>query len=272
MKTMKVARLHNFGEPMKIEEVEIPKPRPTDVLIKVKACGVVPNLTNVLRHWRDWFPELPLPRLPAVFGLDASGEIAEVGSHVQIFKPGQRVYVTPGLYCGGCPACRADDTTNCANFTFGGYFGFGPESQKQFDAYPYGGMGEYMLAPQHNLVALPENVTFEQAARFGYLGTAYAALRKANVGPGSTILVNGATGVLGVGAVLIALGRGATRVLGTARNRTRLEKLKAIARGRFEYFILDEGASVAEWARKFTAGHGIDVVSIALAPGPQVIC
>jgi alcohol dehydrogenase len=46
---------------MKIENVEIPKPRPTDVLIRVKACGVVPNLTNVLKHWRDWFPELPLP-------------------------------------------------------------------------------------------------------------------------------------------------------------------------------------------------------------------
>jgi threonine dehydrogenase-like Zn-dependent dehydrogenase len=267
MKVMKVARLHKFGEPMKLEEVEIPEPRPTDVLVKVKACGVVPNLTNVLKYWRDWFPELPLPKLPAVFGLDVSGEIAEVGSHVQIFKPGQRVYVTPGLYCGACPACRADDTTNCANFTFSGYFGFGPESQKQFDAYPYGGMGEYMLAPQHNLVPLPDNVTFEQAARFGYLGTAYAALRKANVGPGTTILVNGATGVLGLGAVLIALGRGATRVLGTARNRTRLEKLKGIARGRFEYFILDESASVVEWARKFTAGHGIDVVVDCLGPG-----
>jgi NADPH:quinone reductase-like Zn-dependent oxidoreductase len=89
--------------------------------------------------------------------------------------------------------------------------------RSKFDAYPYGGMGEYMLAPQHNLVPLPDSVTFEQAARFGYLGTAYAALRKANVGPGTTILVNGATRVLGLGAVLIALGRGATRVLGTAR-------------------------------------------------------
>jgi threonine dehydrogenase-like Zn-dependent dehydrogenase len=267
LKTMKVARLHHFGEPMKLEDVEIPKPGPTDVLIKVKACGVVPNLTNVLKFWRDWFPELPLPKLPAVFGLDVSGEIAEVGSHVQIFKPGQRVYVTPGLYCGACPACRADDTTNCANFTFSGYFGFGPQSQKQFDAYPYGGMGEYMLAPQHNLVPLPDNVTFEQAARFGYLGTAYAALRKANVGPGTTILVNGATGVLGLGAVLIALGRGATRVLGTARDRRRLEKLKTISGGRFEYFVLDEGASVVKWAREFTADHGIDVVIDCLGPG-----
>jgi threonine dehydrogenase-like Zn-dependent dehydrogenase len=267
MKTMKVARLHGFGEPMKIEEVEIPKPRPTDVLIKVKACGVVPNLTNVLKFWREWFPELPLPRLPAVFGLDVSGEIAEVGSHVQVFRPRQRVYVTPGLFCGSCPACRADDTTNCANFTFSGYFGFGPDSQRQYDAYPYGGMGEYMVAPQHNLVLLPDNVTFEQAARFGYLGTAYAALRKAEVGPGTTILVNGATGVLGLGAVLIALGRGATRVLGTARDRTRLDKLKRIAGDRFEYFVLSEGASVVKWARDFTANHGIDVVVDCLGPG-----
>lgn len=267
MKTMKVARLHGFGEPMKLEEVEIPKPRPTDVLVKVKACGVVPNLGNVLKFWRQWFPELPLPNLPAVFGLDVSGEIAEVGSHVQLFRPGQRVYVTPGLFCGSCPACRSDDTTNCANFTFSGYFGFGPDSQRQYDAYPYGGMGEYMLAPQHNLVLLPDNVTFEQAARFGYLGTAYAALRKAEVGPGTTILVNGATGVLGLGAVLIALGRGATRVLGTARDRRRLEKLKRIAGDRFEYFVLTEGSSVVKWARDFTANHGIDVTVDCLGPG-----
>ena len=125
---------------------------------------------------------------------------------MQVFRPGQRVYVTPGLYCGACPTCRADDTTNCDNFTFSGYFGFGPDLQLQLGAYPYGGMSEYVLAPQHNLVLLPDKVTFEQAARFGYLGTAYAALRKAEVGPGTTILVNGATGVLGPDAVLIALG------------------------------------------------------------------
>ncbi len=267
MKTMQVARLYALGEPMKIEQLPIPEPRPTDVLVRVKACGVVPNLTNVLKFWPTWFPELPLPKLPAIFGLDVAGEIAGLGSQVQNFRVGDRVYVTPGLYCGSCPACRADEPINCSNFTFSGYFGFGPQSQHQFDAYPYGGMAEYMTAPQHNLVPIPDEVTYEQAARFGYLGTAYAALRKANAGPGTTMLVNGATGVLGLGAVLIGLGRGVTRILGTARNRDRLVRLKEIAGARFEYLVLEADRNVADWARGFTGGHGVDVVVDCLGPG-----
>ena len=122
------------------------------MLVQVKACGVVPNLINVLTHWENWFPELPLPKLPAIFGLDVAGVVAAVGERVQNFRKGDRVYVNPGLFCGSCPACRADEVQNCTNYTFSGYFGFGPDSQKQFDAYPYGGMCEYMVAPQHNLV------------------------------------------------------------------------------------------------------------------------
>jgi alcohol dehydrogenase len=252
---------------MKLERVPVPTPRPTDVLVAVKACGVVPNLINVLTHWQTWFPELPLPRLPAIFGLDVAGEIAAVGELVQNFRKGDRVYVNPGLFCGSCPACRADETTNCANFTFSGYFGFGPDSQRQFDAYPYGGMCEYMIAPQHNLVRLPERVSYEEAARFGYIGTAYAALRKANAGPGKTLLINGLTGTLGLGATLIALGRGVTRILGTARDRKRLARVKAFSAARIEVLAQDDKRSVADWARSLTDGHGVDAVIDCLGPG-----
>ena len=156
MTTMLAARLHKVGEPMKLEHVPVPEPRPTDVLVAVKACGVVPNLINVLTHWQSWFPELPLPELPAIFGLDVAGVVAALAIRYRISATGDRVYVTPGLYCGSCPACRADDTMNCTNYTFRGYFGFGPDSQRLFDAYPYGGMCEYMTAPQHNLVPLAD--------------------------------------------------------------------------------------------------------------------
>jgi len=265
--TMLAARLHKIGEPMRLEQVPVPVPRPTDVLVAVKACGVVPNLINVLIHWQTWFPELPLPKLPAIFGLDVAGVVASVGDQVQNFRKGDRIYVTPGLFCGSCPACRADDTMNCTNYTFRGYFGFGPDSQKQFDAYPYGGMCEYITAPQHNLVPLPDNVTFEEAARFGYIGTAYAALRKADAGPGKTILINGLTGTLGLGATLTALARGVTRILGTARDRKRLARVKALAPNRIETVSEADGQSVADWARGFTGGHGVDAVIDCLGPG-----
>ena len=91
---------------MVVESIPVPSPRPTDVLVKVKACGIVPNLGNVLSNWEKWFPHLPLPKLPAIFGLDATGVIEEVGSQVHAFKPGDRVYVNPARYCGGCRACR----------------------------------------------------------------------------------------------------------------------------------------------------------------------
>jgi len=115
---MLAARLHKIGEPMRLERIPAPKPRPTDVVVAVKACGVVPNLANVLVHWNTWFPELPLPKLPAIFGLDVAGEVAEAGELVQHYRKGDRVYVNPGLSCGSCPACRADEPLNCINFTF----------------------------------------------------------------------------------------------------------------------------------------------------------
>jgi threonine dehydrogenase-like Zn-dependent dehydrogenase len=267
MKSMLAARLHAFGEPMVVERIPKPVPRHTDVLVKVAACGVVPNLRNVLSRWRDWFPELPLPELPAVFGLDVAGVIAETGAGVQNFKVGSRVYVSPGLSCGSCPSCRRDDSINCPNFTFRGYFGFGPEAQRQFDDYPFGGMCEFITAPQRNLVELPDTVSFEQAARFGYLGTAYAALRKADAGPHSTILINGLTGTLGLGAALIALGRGVGRILGTGRDRDRLNRVKSLAPSRIEILAADGGRSVAEWARSITNGQGVDSVIDCLGPG-----
>ncbi|MBS9376149.1 hypothetical protein GON09_005170 [Rhodococcus sp. B50] len=51
--TMRVARLHEINQPMKIEELPIPEPRPTDVLVQVKACNVVPNLGNVLATYNE---------------------------------------------------------------------------------------------------------------------------------------------------------------------------------------------------------------------------
>ena len=152
------------------------------------------------------------------------------------------------------------------NFTFKGYFGFGPGSQKLFDAYPYGGFCEYTTAPQHNLVQLPDNVTFEQAARFGYLGTAYAALRKAGAGPHATVLINGISGTLGLGAALIALARGVARIFGTGRNRALLDRVKALAPQRIEVLPLGEG-TIAERVRAATSGLGVDIHIDCLGPG-----
>ena len=65
MKTMLVARMHKIGAPLQLDTLPIPEPGPTDVLVAVKACNLVPNLKNVLTHWPELHPEMPLPELPA---------------------------------------------------------------------------------------------------------------------------------------------------------------------------------------------------------------
>ena len=266
METMLAARLHEIGKPMQLEQVPIPTPRSTDVVVQVKACNVVPNLKNVLATYAEWFPYLPLPQLPAVFGLDSAGVVTQVGEQVRGIRVGDRVYVNPGLSCGSCRACRRGEDPNCSDYTFMGYFAFGPGGQRLFDAYPYGGLAEYLTAPARNLVLLPESVSFEQGARFGYLGTAFSALRKAGAGPGRTVLVDGISGTLGLGACLIALGLGVTRILGTGRNPDLLADVKAIAPDRID--VLPAGAAgLPEWARERTDGEGVGIVIDALGPG-----
>ena len=111
--TMRAARMHAVGGPMSIDTIPVPKPGSTDVLVEVKACGMVPNLGNVLANWTKWFPHLPLPKLPAIFGLDPAGVVVEVGSQVVGVKPGERVYVNPLRSCGACQMCRSGERTRC---------------------------------------------------------------------------------------------------------------------------------------------------------------
>jgi alcohol dehydrogenase len=263
---MRAARMHEVGGPMSIDTIPVPTPASEDVLVQVKACGMVPNLGNVLANWTKWFPHLPLPKLPAIFGLDPAGVVAEVGSHVLDVQVGDRVYVNPLRSCGACQMCRAGERSRCRYFTFNGYFGFGPGSLKVYEIYPYGGFCEYMTAPQYALVKLPDSVTFEQAARFGYLGTSYGAMKKVNAMPGQSMLVDGISGTLGLGACLLGLAMGMTRILGTGRNKDLLARVKKLAPHRIEVHALGEG-STHEWAKALTDGEGVDFMLSALGPG-----
>lgn len=266
-KTMRAARMHAVGEPLRIDEVDVPAPRPTDVLVEVKACGIVPNLGNVLNHLQEWFPHLCLPELPAIFGLDATGVVVAKGEQVHGIELGQRVYVNPARYCGGCRYCRTGETTSCEYFSFNGYFGFSPKSQRMFEDYPYGGLCEYLTAPQYSLVTLPDAVSHETAARWGYLGTGYRALRRGNAGVHSTVLINGISGTLGLGVALFALALGVRKIYGTGRDRDLLAKVTAIAPDRIECHSLNDDPGIGEWVRGRTGGEGVNIVIDALGPG-----
>jgi alcohol dehydrogenase len=259
-------RVHDSSGRFQLDTIARPALlRPTDVLVDVKASGVVPNLRNVMSSYGER-AYLTVPDLPAIYGLDAAGVVAEVGERVTGIAPGDRVYINPGRSCGTCHACRMGETINCEAFTFQGYFGFGPKSKQIYEQYPYGGFSEFATAPAAGLVKLPEQVSFEQAARFGYLGTAYSGLRKAGVGAGRTVLISGASGTLGLGAVQIARAMGATRILCVARNEALLKRVQALDPQRIRTFSYGTG-SLANWARAETDGLGVDSVIDAIGPG-----
>jgi alcohol dehydrogenase len=252
---MRAARLHKPGEPLRIDRIAVPEPGPRDVLIAVKACGVIPNM-NAIFSGTLWNR---LPDLPASVGLDAAGEVVKVGSAVAGIAAGARVYVNPWLNCSTCAYCRAGAVLQCTAAAFQGYFGFTEQSAPLQRAYPHGGFAEYMPASAERLVMLPDGVTFDQAARFGYLGTAFAALRRGGVGPGAWLAVNGVTGTLGVGASLHALAMGATRILGIGRNREVLAQLKTLSPARIDTLALGD-SPVADWLLARTDRIGVDVL------------
>lgn len=263
MTTMRAARLHEIATPFRIDPVPIPTIGPQEVLVRVRTCGVVPNLKNVTHYYPEWFPMLPLPELPATFGLDPAGEIAAVGSDVQELVPGQRVYVNPARGCGSCVSCADGLPVQCNSFAFAGYFGSSQSAQRVQQRYPAGGLAEYLVAPVYSIVPLDDAVTFETASHFGYLGTSYAALRQGQAGPDTTVLVNGASGTLGVGAVLLALAMGVRKVLAVARDKDRLDRVKALCPNRIAIHSVQDGPCT-EWALKQTGGRGADLVIEAL--------
>ena len=275
MATMIAARLHAYGQPMTLDRIEVPQPRPTDVLVEVKACGVVPNLTRVVSNYFGTLTpdNKMMPPLPAIFGLDPAGVVAKVGDQVWHVRPGERVYVNPGRSCGSCRMCRSGAPYDCPGWTLQGYFG---RSQEIMRAYPYGGLAQFITAPATALVKLPDNVSFEAGARFGYYGTAYAAMKKIGVGTGQTLLINGISGQLGLNAMSLALAMGATKILGTGRNQKLLDRVKALAPGRIEVLSVPNARSqfspanpdpLVVWAKQLTDGHGVDGMIDCLPPG-----
>ena len=259
---MRAARYHGEGKPFSVDVIDKPAPRSGDVLIEVKACGLVPNLVNVIE---PVVPTLKRPERPSIYGLDAAGVIVAKGDRVRGVEIGDRVYVNPARYCNNCLACRTGHPMACDYMALAGYFGSGSKSEEILADYPYGGFGEYMTAPPYSLVHLPDSLSFEYAARWGYLGTGYAALRRGNVDMTSSLLINGASGTLGLGVAILALALGVPKILAVGRNLERLEEVRALAPDRIHIHSTTESAtSIADWAHSLTGGRGAEVVIDAL--------
>jgi threonine dehydrogenase-like Zn-dependent dehydrogenase len=270
---MQVARLVEVGEPLEVGTASKPTiTNPRDVLVKVVAAGLVPNSKNVINGAMD-NNGFPLQELPAIFGLDAAGVVEEVGENVLNIKKGDRVYVNPLLSDGTCHQCRRGRPDLCTAACLRGYFGMGEASKKTLATYPIGSLSQYLLSPDSKVVILPPTISTLTAARFGYAGTSYGALKKVGFFPGQTLLINGVTGTLGVAAVALALGMGATKILGIGRNKERLERVEQLAPkkdgfpSRVAVRSSEDEGSIADWVLEQTGGVGVDVIYDCLGVG-----
>ncbi len=169
-----------------IVDREIPVPKPDWVRIRVKACGVCHS--DVMLKEGQW-PGIQYPRVP---GHEIAGIIDELGSNVKTWSKGQRVGVGwYGGHCGVCIACRRGILISCHNASVTGF---------TFD----GGYSEYMVAPAQALAAIPDDVSFEDAAPLMCAGvTTFNALRHSGALPADVVGIE-AIGGLGHLAVQYA--------------------------------------------------------------------
>ena len=188
-----------------MQDVPVPEPGPTEVLIKVRKsaiCGTDVHIWN----WDDW-ARATVP-VPLVVGHEFCGEVADMGSAVTRFRPGQRVSGEGHIVCGQCRNCRAGRGQLCRN-------------TKGVGVQRAGAFAEYLCLPQENVVPIPDDIPDEVAAIFDPLGNAvHTALSFDLVG--EDVLVTGA-GPIGIMGALIAQRVGARKVLITDLNDDRLK-------------------------------------------------
>jgi propanol-preferring alcohol dehydrogenase len=180
--------LHGLGQPLKLEEVPLPKVGPNDVLVRVRACGV--GLTVVILIATPG-RVTSYPRIP---GHEVAGEVVETGSEVKSVKVGRRVTNHFYLTCGQCVNCRSGRETLCL------------DSRGNVGAACDGGYAEYIVLPERNIVPIPDGVSdLDAAVASDAIATPYHACRKeARVGPGDNVLVIGAGGGVGIHMVQMA--------------------------------------------------------------------
>ena len=243
MTTMRAVRLHdvNGRTELKLDvDVEVPTPGVGEVLLAVRACGL--NQVDLLT--RDGQTPQTVA-LPHTSGTEVAGDVVAVGPGVLGWAVGERVVVDPILSCGDCTKCRVGATNMCLRGRV-----FGVQTQ--------GGYAERVLAPAHQLIRLPESLSYAQAAAVAVTGpTAWHMLRRrADIRLGEDVLVIAAGSGIGVLGMQIAAVAGA-RVIVTAGSEEKLRQAKDLGA---QFAVNHRDPSWPDQVRKWTGGRGVDVV------------
>lgn len=173
-----IFREHGGVEKLELADVAEPQAGAGEVVIRVHAAAM-----NHLDLWvRRGMPGIDIP-LPHIGGSDIAGEVAETGAGVSGVRVGARVVVNPGLWDGTCEWCVRGEHSLCINYRIIG-------------EHTDGGFAEYVSVPAANLIEIPEEFAYEEAAAVPLVFlTAWRALvTQARLRAGETVLVLGASG------------------------------------------------------------------------------
>lgn len=230
---MKAIRVREFGPPDVLRLEEVPDPRPAAGQVLIQVKAI--GVNPVETYIRAGTYALK-PELPYTPGWECAGVVEAVGEGVSSVKPGDRVY-TSG--------------------TISGVY------------------AEKALAWERDAHPLPDRLSFEQGAAVDVAySTAYHALfQRARGVPGEMVLVNGASGGVGIAAVQLAL-RAGMRVIGTGGT----DQGRALVQAQGAHHVVDHrSADWPEQVLRITGGRGVDIVlemlaNVNLASDLKVLC
>ena len=229
---------------LRVADVPVPEPGPGQVVIRVHACGVCRSNLHVVEG--DWVPFGVPAKLPIIPGHEVVGTIAAMGEAVDGLREGERVGVQPlWSSCLRCEYCLTAREQLCLSKQITG---------ETVD----GGYAEYMLATAAHVHPVPDAIGDVEAAPLFCPGiTAYSAVRRAQLGPTSRVVV---FGLGGVGHMVVQFARIAgAEVIAADRNRLHLDVAAELGASRsIDVSATDAGAVLA-------AEGGVDA-AIVFAP------
>jgi L-iditol 2-dehydrogenase len=204
---MKAVRIIGYEQAV-YTDVPVPEPKPDELLVQVKRVGVCHSDVEVYRQ------ELGIYRsggasLPITVGHEWAGVVAQLGSKVQGFEPGDRVTGECGIGCGHCWLCQQGLHNICPDRVETGVFNRD------------GAYAEFMVVPAahaHHLYDL----TYQEGALVEPCTVALWISRRAGIHPGDRVAVIGC-GTVGLMAVQLARFFGADRVVAASRSQFKLD-------------------------------------------------
>lgn len=254
---MRAAVLEEFGQPLKIQEVELADPKPGEVLVRLVACGVC-HTDLYTASGAD-----PSGYAPAVLGHEGAGVVESVGEGVSSVSPGDHVVTLFSPQCGECEHCRSPRTNLCLAIREQQNKGYLPDGTARLsrDGEPIrhfmgtSTFAEYTVMPEIALAKVSPDAPLDRACLFACgLSTGLgAAMFTAKVEAGSTCVVFGA-GMVGLGAVAGCRLQGAERIVCVDLSEDRLELARG--QGATDTWVADE--NVVRRVLDETRGFGAD--------------